>query len=79
MFLVLLARVHALRAWRIPMPPGLYPWLVAGWLGHLALMIVALAVALVWPVGGLVLAAASGTAVGITMGVLAPRAYAEWG
>ena len=78
-FLVLLVRAHALRAWRIPMPRGLYPWLVAGWLGHLSLMVVALAVALVWPIGGLVLAAASGTAVGIAMGVLAPRAYAEWG
>lgn len=79
LFLTLLIRAHALGAWRIPMPRGLYPWLVAGWLGHLALMVLALAVALAWPIGGLVLAAASGTAVGVTMAVLAPPAYAEWG
>ncbi len=78
-FLVLLVRAHGLRAWRIPMPRGLYPWLVAGWLGHLTLMVVALAIALVWPIGGLIVAAASGTAVGVTMAVLAPRAYVEWG
>ena len=38
----------------------------------------ALLVALWWPVGGLVVAALSGTIVGVTMGVLAPPAYAGW-
>jgi uncharacterized membrane protein len=78
LFLALLLRVQATLAWRFPLPPRLYPWLVLGWLAHLALMAVALLVALWWPVGGLVVAALSGTIVGVTMGVLAPAAYAEW-
>jgi uncharacterized membrane protein len=78
LFLALLLRVHATRAWRFPPPPQLYPWLVLGWLGHLTLMAVALLVALWWPVGGLIVAALSGTIVGVTLNVLAPAAYAEW-
>jgi uncharacterized membrane protein len=78
LFLAMLVRVQATRAWRVPMPPRLYPWLVMGWLAHLSLMLLALLVALWWPVGGLVVAALSGTIVGVTMGVLAPPAYADW-
>ena len=78
LFLAMLVRVHATRAWRLPLPPRLYPWLVLGWLAHLSLMLVALLVALWWPVGGLVVAALSGTIVGVTMTLLAPPAYADW-
>jgi uncharacterized membrane protein len=78
LFLAMLVRVHATRAWRFPIPPRLYPWLVLGWLAHVALMLLALLVALWWPIAGLVVAALSGTVVGVTMGVVAPAAYAEW-
>ena len=78
LFLALLVRVHGTRAWRVPMPPRLYPWLVLGWLAHVSLLLLALLVALWWPVGGLAVAALSGTIVGVTMGVLAPAAYADW-
>jgi hypothetical protein len=60
------------------MPPRLYPWLVLGWLAHVALMLVALLVAIWWPIGGLIVAALSGTIVGVTMNALAPPAYADW-
>jgi uncharacterized membrane protein len=78
LFLAMLARAQATRAWRLAMPPRLYPWLVLGWLAHVALMLVALLVAIWWPIGGLVVAALSGTIVGVTMGALAPPAYADW-
>jgi uncharacterized membrane protein len=78
LFLALLVRAHATRVWRVAMPPRLYPWLVLGWLAHVAVMLVALLVALWWPVGGLIAAALSGTLVGVTMSVLAPAAYADW-
>lgn len=78
LFLAMLVRVHATAAWRIPVPPRLYPWLVMGWLAHLSLMLVALLVALGSPIGGLVIAGLSGTIVGVTMGLLAPPAYADW-
>jgi len=78
LFLALLVRVQATRAWRIPVPPRLYPWLVLGWLGHLSILAVALLVAIWWPLGGLIVAALSGTIVGVTMGVVAPAAYADW-
>lgn len=78
LFLAMLLRAQATAAWRMPIPRGLYPWLVAGWLGHLSLMLVALVVALWLPVAGLVVAAVSGTSVSLVTGRLAPPAYAEW-
>jgi uncharacterized membrane protein len=78
LFLALLLRVHGTRSWRFPVPPRLYPWLVLGWIGHASLMLVALLVALWWPVGGLIVAAVSGTIVGVSASVLAPPTYAEW-
>jgi uncharacterized membrane protein len=78
LFLAMLVRAHATRAWRVVMPPRLYPWLVLGWLAHVSLMLVALLVALWSPIGGLVVAALSGTIVGVALGALAPPAYADW-
>jgi uncharacterized membrane protein len=78
LFLAMLVRVQATGAWRMAVPPRLYPWLVLGWLAHLALMLLALLVALWWPIGGLVVAALSGTIVGVTMSLRAPPAYADW-
>jgi uncharacterized membrane protein len=78
MFLLLLVRAQAVRAWRLPMPGGLYPWLVAGIAGQLVLMIVAVVVAVWAPVAALIIAALAGTLVGITMAVAAPHRYRDW-
>ena len=51
---LMLARAHRVDAWRRPMPPGLYPWLLAGWGASTFVTLVALAIAFVVPVAGLV-------------------------
>jgi uncharacterized membrane protein len=78
LFFVLLLRARAVQAWRRPPPPHLYPWLAGTWLANIGAMLLALLVAIWVPLLGLILAAISGTAVGVAMGILAPRAYADW-
>jgi uncharacterized membrane protein len=85
LFLVLLVlhlslvfRARAVRAFRRPLPLGLWPWIVGGWLAAAAFMAVALVIALFSPLAGLAVAGASGTIVGVGMGVLAPKGYDEW-
>jgi uncharacterized membrane protein len=76
--LALVLRARAVRAFRWPLPVGLWPWIVGGWLAAAAFMLVALGVALLSPLTGLVVAGASGTVVGVGMGALAPKGYEEW-
>lgn len=52
--LLLLARANAVDAWRRPMPPGLFPWLLAGWGASTGVTLVGLAIAFIVPVAGLV-------------------------
>lgn len=77
-WLLLTVRANAVAAWRIPPPPELVPWLVRGWIANLGMMSTAFMVALWIPVAGLVIAAVSGTAVGIIMSLLAPQGYRRW-
>jgi uncharacterized membrane protein len=78
LFLLLYLQAERAAAWRHPMPEGLFPWLVAYWLLSVGGMLLAFLVAIWAPVGGLVLAAASGTVVGLVLQWRAPRAYRSW-
>lgn len=51
----MLARANSVEAWRRPMPPGLFPWLLAGWGASTVVTLSALAAAFVVPVAGLVM------------------------
>ena len=77
-YLALVLRAQRVEAWRVPVPDGLYAWLVAGWVGQVAGVAAAMAVAVWLPVGGLVVAVATGTVVGVTLSFVAPRRYREW-
>jgi uncharacterized membrane protein len=78
LWLGLVLRAHALGAWRRPMPPHLYPWLVADWLVHLAVLAIALLVAVWAPVAGLVVLTVASTVVGVTMQRVGPSERAAW-
>lgn len=78
LFLLLVVRAQTVRAWRRSMPGDVYPWLVAGLAGQVGLMLVAVVVAIWVPVAALIIAALTGTAVGIVMAVVAPRRYRDW-
>jgi uncharacterized membrane protein len=78
LFLLMLARARAASAWREPMPRGLHPWLVGGLTANIAVMATAVVVAWWAPVAALVIAAISGTSVGIVMYSVAPSAYRHW-
>lgn len=72
--------VHAQRvgAWRVPLPARLYRWVLGSWVAAFAGMLLALLVALVVPVGGLVVATLSGALVEPLIARRAPRGYADW-
>jgi uncharacterized membrane protein len=76
--LCLLLRASAVGAWWRPMPDGLFPWLVAGWGSSTAVTLLALAVAFVVPVAGLVMLFLTWPAEAVVRR-RAPDAYADWG
>jgi uncharacterized membrane protein len=76
--LCLLLRASAVDAWWRPMPDGLFPWLVAGWGSSTAVTLLALAVAFVVPVAGLVMLFLTWPAEAVVRR-RAPDAYADWG
>jgi len=78
LYLVSVMLARRIEAWRQPLPRGLFPWLVGGWVLNAAGMIAALLVALRWPVVGLAVLAASGPALAIVTARVAPRSYRHW-
>jgi uncharacterized membrane protein len=76
--LLLLARANAVDAWRRPMPDGLFPWLLAGWGASTIVTLLALAVALVAPVAGLVMLPLTWP-VEALVAWRAPTSYRDWG
>jgi uncharacterized membrane protein len=76
--LALLLRAGAVGAWWQPMPDGLFPWLVAGWGSSTAVTLLALAVAFVAPVAGLLMLLLTWPAE-LLVARRAPEAYAAWG
>jgi uncharacterized membrane protein len=78
LYLLLVLRAGRVDAWRRPMPVEVVPWVVRAWLANIGVMTLALAVAAWVPVAGLVIAALSGTSVGILMAFIAPPAYRHW-
>ena len=77
LFLAMVCHAQRRAAWAQPMPPALFPWVLAGWLGSLALIIVALAVAFAAPVLALaVLVLNSAPEVIVTR--RAPAGYRDW-
>lgn len=76
--LCLLLRAGAVGAWWQPMPDGLFPWLVAGWGSSTAVTLLALAVAFVAPVVGLLMLLLTWPAE-VLVARRAPEAYAAWG
>jgi uncharacterized membrane protein len=74
----LVMRARAVRAYRWHLPPTIYPWVVATWAAAALINVLALSIAFFHPVAGLVIAAASGTVVGVGTGLLAPKGYDEW-
>jgi uncharacterized membrane protein len=78
LFLLLVARIHAVGAWRVAPPTGVMRWVVASWLLPLAGFAIASLVALGWPVVALVLLAASGPISEAFIRWRAPAAYADY-
>jgi uncharacterized membrane protein len=76
--LALLLRAGAVGAWWQPMPDGLFPWLVAGWGSSTAVTLLALAVAFIAPVAGLLMLLLTWPAE-LVVARRAPDAYAAWG
>lgn len=76
--LLLLARANAVTAWRRPMPPGLFPWVLAGWGASAAVTLVGLAIAFVLPVAGLVTLLCTWP-VEALVAWRAPASYRDWG
>lgn len=78
MFACMVWRGRRLELWRRPLTSEIYRWLVRGWLGQIAGLLTALAVALWIPVAGLVLAALSGNVSWLVIGWLGPPGFDEW-
>lgn len=77
LYVFLMERAHRVGAWSSAMPDGLFPWLVTGFAVVLAAMVLALAVAVWWPVGGLVLLAVSNLPERV-VAHRAPAGYRDW-
>jgi uncharacterized membrane protein len=70
---------HAQRrgAWSRPMPDATYPWVVAGFAVVLAVMLLAAAIAVRWPIGGLVVLTLSSVPE-LVLARWAPADYRAW-
>lgn len=76
--LLLLTRAERVDAWRRPMPPGLFPWLLAGWGASTMVTVLGLVIAFVVPVAGLVMLLLTWP-VEALVAWRAPPSYREWG
>lgn len=76
--LALLVRANSVNAWSHPMPPGLFPWVFAGWAASTVVTLVGLALAFIAPVAGLV-ALLFTWPVEALVAWRAPAGYREWG
>ncbi len=76
--LLLLTRAERVDAWRRPMPPGLFPWLLAGWGASTMVTVLGLAISFVVPVVGLVMLLLTWP-VEALVAWRAPPSYREWG
>ena len=76
-FTSLMERVHRLSAWESPMPDGRSPWVRAGYVSIAAVDGMALAVALVWSLAGLLLLVVSNLPERL-VAIRAPDGYARW-
>lgn len=73
-----IVRAHRLGAWREPLAPRLFRWILVDWGTNLAILLACLLVAFWWPLTALILllvASAVGTAV---TGILGPRERRAW-
>ncbi len=77
LFLAMVCHAQRRAAWAQPMPAAIYPWVLAGWLGSLALLIVALAVAFAAPVLALAVLVLS-SAPEAVVARRAPAGYRHW-
>jgi uncharacterized membrane protein len=77
LYILLMERVHRLSAWEPPMPEGLYPWVRAGYVSVAVVDALALAVALLWPLAGLLLLVVSSLPERL-VALRAPDEYARW-
>jgi uncharacterized membrane protein len=77
LFVGTVARAQRLQAWTRALPVSTFRWVVAGFLVTLAMVLVAAAVALVWPVVGLVVLAVSNLPE-VLLAHRAPPDYREW-
>ena len=78
LYIVAMLRARRIEAWREPLPRGLFPWLVGGWVLYAMGMLAALLVALRWPVVGLVILTLSGPTLEIVTAKVAPSSYRHW-
>ena len=78
-YLCLLLRAQATDAWLHQAQPETFAWIVRSWIPSIAILILVLLVALFSPVLALAILTSSGLLAGVTMALLAPRSYAEWG
>lgn len=84
--LVLIAVVHVLlllradraHAWRVPLPAGLFPWLLAGWGASAGVTLLAFGVSFAVPVAGLLLLLLTWP-VEALVAHRAPEGYRAWG
>jgi uncharacterized membrane protein len=77
LFTLMLERVQRMGAWEPTMPDGLYPWVRAGYVAVVGMDVLALVVALVWPLPGLLLLLVSSLPERV-VAVRAPDGYARW-
>jgi uncharacterized membrane protein len=78
LYAAMLVRARAADLWRVQLPAGLFPWLLAGWAVSIAVLIAAFAVAIWLPVAGLALLPVNGIAELFIVARRAPAAYRTW-
>jgi uncharacterized membrane protein len=78
LYAAMLLRAQVANLWRLPLPEGLFPWLLAGWGAAIAVLVVALGVAVWVPVAGLALLPLSGIAEVLLVARRAPEDYRAW-
>jgi uncharacterized membrane protein len=77
-YAAMLVRARAADLWRVQLPAGLFPWLLAGWAASIGVLVIAFAVAVWVPVAGLALLPLSGLAELLLVARRAPRGYRTW-
>jgi uncharacterized membrane protein len=77
LFVALIVRAHRTEAWTRRLPDEVYPWVLAGYLVTVAVMVVAVGVAFRSPVAALVVVALSGLPE-VVLARRAPAGYRDW-